>query len=114
CQPSLCPKTPETVGMFNAARLRRMKPSSYLIKKENAQDIPRGLFAHPIDGFPGNACDMRRDDDIGKFGQRIGYRRRLLLEDIEPRAGKLAGRKCIVKRCLIDDAASCCVDQIAG
>src|SRR6201988_771184 len=26
-----CPKTPETVGMFNAARLRRMKPSSYLI-----------------------------------------------------------------------------------
>jgi hypothetical protein len=57
---------------------------------KNAQDIPRGLFAHPIDGFPGNACDMRRDDDIGKFGQRIGYRRRLLLEDIEPRAGKPA------------------------
>src|SRR5579859_7760916 len=26
-----CPKTPETVGMFNAARLRRMKPSAYLI-----------------------------------------------------------------------------------
>ena len=26
-----CPKTPETVGMFNAAQLRRMKPSSYLI-----------------------------------------------------------------------------------
>ena len=26
-----CPKTSETVGMFNAARLRRMKPSSYLV-----------------------------------------------------------------------------------
>jgi D-3-phosphoglycerate dehydrogenase len=26
-----CPKTPETVGMFNAARLKRMKPSAYLI-----------------------------------------------------------------------------------
>jgi D-3-phosphoglycerate dehydrogenase / 2-oxoglutarate reductase len=26
-----CPKTPETVGMFNAARIRRMKPSAYLI-----------------------------------------------------------------------------------
>jgi D-3-phosphoglycerate dehydrogenase len=26
-----CPKTPETVGMFDAARLHRMKPSAYLI-----------------------------------------------------------------------------------
>jgi D-3-phosphoglycerate dehydrogenase len=26
-----CPKTPETVGMFNSARLRRMKPTAYLI-----------------------------------------------------------------------------------
>jgi len=26
-----CPKTPETVGMFNAARLSRMKPQAYLI-----------------------------------------------------------------------------------
>jgi D-3-phosphoglycerate dehydrogenase len=26
-----CPKTPETVGLFNAARLKHMKPSAYLI-----------------------------------------------------------------------------------
>ena len=26
-----CPKSPETVGMFNAARLKRMKPTAYLI-----------------------------------------------------------------------------------
>src|SRR5580704_6477555 len=26
-----CPKTPETVGLFNAARLKRMQPTAYLI-----------------------------------------------------------------------------------
>jgi D-3-phosphoglycerate dehydrogenase / 2-oxoglutarate reductase len=26
-----CPKSPETVGMFNAARLKRLKPAAYLI-----------------------------------------------------------------------------------
>jgi D-3-phosphoglycerate dehydrogenase len=26
-----CPKSPETIGLFNAARLKRMKPSAYLI-----------------------------------------------------------------------------------
>src|SRR6202035_4525823 len=26
-----CPKTPETIGLFNAARFRLMKPTAYLI-----------------------------------------------------------------------------------
>jgi D-3-phosphoglycerate dehydrogenase / 2-oxoglutarate reductase len=26
-----CPKTPETIGMFDAARLKRMKPTAYLV-----------------------------------------------------------------------------------
>jgi D-3-phosphoglycerate dehydrogenase len=26
-----CPKTPETVGMFNAARIARMKPTAYIV-----------------------------------------------------------------------------------
>src|SRR2546421_2390000 len=37
-----CPKTPETVGMFNAARLRRMKPSAYLINTARG-----GVIAEP-------------------------------------------------------------------
>src|SRR4029078_11792720 len=34
-----CPKTPETVGMFNAARLTRMKPTAFLINTARARII---------------------------------------------------------------------------
>ena len=37
-----CPKTPETIGLFNAARLRLMKPTAYLI------NTARGAVVHPV------------------------------------------------------------------
>ncbi len=37
-----CPKTPETVGMFNAKRLKRMKPTAYLINTARG-----GIVAEP-------------------------------------------------------------------
>src|SRR3984885_14291646 len=37
-----CPKTPETVGMFNAARLKRMKGTAYLINTARG-----GIVAEP-------------------------------------------------------------------
>jgi len=41
------------------------------IAVERAQDIARGLHAHPVDGFPRDPGDVRRHDDIGKFEQRM-------------------------------------------
>src|ERR1700723_938542 len=37
-----CPKTPETIGMFNAARLKRMKATAYLINPARG-----GIIAEP-------------------------------------------------------------------
>src|SRR6266404_7384560 len=54
---------------------------------ERAQDVARGLLAHPIDRFPRDAGHMRRDDHIGKLEQRIADWRRFLLEDVEAGAG---------------------------
>src|SRR5260370_12805774 len=56
---------------------------------ERAQDIARGLLAHPIHCFPSHSRDMRRHDDIGKLKQRMTGRRWLLLENVEARTGIL-------------------------
>ena len=39
-----CPKTSETVGMFNAARLKRMKPTAYLINTARGGIIDEGAL----------------------------------------------------------------------
>src|ERR1700732_3930578 len=85
---------------------------TYRITVERAQDVVRGLFAHPVDGLPGDARNMRGDDDIGKLEQRMGDGRRLLLENIEARAGEFAGRERVVECGFNDDAAARGIDQI--
>jgi D-3-phosphoglycerate dehydrogenase len=39
-----CPKNPETVGMFNAARLKRMKPAAYLINTARGGIVDEGAL----------------------------------------------------------------------
>jgi len=47
-----CPKTPETVGLFNAARLALMKPAAYLINNPRAavSSTRRALHAALVSG----------------------------------------------------------------
>jgi D-3-phosphoglycerate dehydrogenase / 2-oxoglutarate reductase len=51
-----CPKTPETVGMFNAARLKRMRPTAYLINTARGGIVDEGaLYAALVSGSLGGA-----------------------------------------------------------
>jgi D-3-phosphoglycerate dehydrogenase len=39
-----CPKTPETIGMFNAARIARMKPTAYIVNTARGGLIDEGAL----------------------------------------------------------------------
>ena len=43
-----CPKTPETIGMFNAARLELMKPSAYLVNTARGGIIDEQALYHAL------------------------------------------------------------------
>jgi D-3-phosphoglycerate dehydrogenase len=43
-----CPKTPETTGMFDAARLKRMKPTAYLINTARGGIIKEAALHHAL------------------------------------------------------------------
>jgi D-3-phosphoglycerate dehydrogenase len=39
-----CPKSPETIGMFNAARIARMKPTAYIVNTARGGLIDEGAL----------------------------------------------------------------------
>jgi len=43
-----CPKTPETVGLFNAARFKRMKPTAYLINTARGPVVDEPALVHAL------------------------------------------------------------------
>ena len=56
---------------------------------------------------------MRRKHDVRKAQERIVRWNRLLVEDVEARARKVAALKRVYERRLVDQRGSRCVDQEA-
>src|ERR1700704_792114 len=83
-----------SLGLTEDVLIDDVLPDRFAI--ERAEDIARGLLAHPVDRLARHSCHMRRHDDIGKLEQRMARRWRLLLEDIETGAGELAGHQRII------------------
>ena len=55
-----CPKTPETIGLFNAARLARMKPTAYLVNTARGGIIDESALHDALVGrkIAGAALDV--------------------------------------------------------
>ena len=57
---------------------------------------------HAFLGFRGGGPEVRSKDDVGRVAQRIGRVGRFLLEDVDRRAGDVAGGKGFGQRLLVD------------
>ena len=71
----------------------------------------RYFDAHAFLGFRGGGPEVRSKDDVGRVAQRIGRVGRLLLEDVDRRAGDVAGGKGFGQRLLVDQPAARAVDN---
>ena len=78
---------------------------------EEVFDICDGSAKAERDDLFRRAGVVRRDDDIGEREQRIGRWNRLLMKDVEPRAGKAAVFECVYEGFLIDESAARRIDQ---
>ena len=57
-----CPKTPETIGMFNAARFARMKPTAYIINTARGGIIDEAALHAALSASsraPASTCSTR-------------------------------------------------------
>src|SRR5262249_16099542 len=79
---------------------------------QDAGEVERRLFAHPLDPLPRHTRHVRREDDIGQLEQRIWSGRWLLRKDIKTGASQLAGRERVVEGRFVDDPAARRIDQI--
>ena len=75
-------------------------------------DQKLGCFAgHAGLGFHGGGAEMRRHHNVGQLQEWMIAGRRLFHEDVQRRAGDMTGTQGVGERLLVDDAASCTVQD---
>ena len=85
------------LGIQHALRLAAAQDVDQLLRRHQRQTLARGM---------GHAGGMRTGYDIAQREQGMIGRRRLLLPDIDTRAGEMPGLQGVVERRLIMDAAA--------